>query len=178
MWLVTSPKGGIYYILGYLKIIVYLVSRLAPVLKTIFHQCVISYTCSKSNSGGSFYRAIRVRLATSIWYGTLMKNCLKDWSQSTSCLIRIAFSYRDQSQSYQLQPQAACCHNPLWGPQRNANSTVFCWWAETGPLFCLLPDDSFPDTCLSDRCFLDTMYHNAYQNAYPIMTKKHIVSLL
>ena len=25
---------------------------------------------------------IRVRLATSIWYGTLMKNCFKDWSQS------------------------------------------------------------------------------------------------
>ena len=24
--------------------------RLAPVLKTIFHQCVISYTCSQSNS--------------------------------------------------------------------------------------------------------------------------------
>ena len=27
-------------------------SRLAPVLKIIHHQCVISYTCSKSNSGG------------------------------------------------------------------------------------------------------------------------------
>ena len=27
--------------------------RLAPVLKTFFHQCVISYTCSQSNSGGS-----------------------------------------------------------------------------------------------------------------------------
>ena len=27
--------------------------RLAPVLKTIFHQCVISYTCSQSYSGGS-----------------------------------------------------------------------------------------------------------------------------
>ena len=27
--------------------------------------------------------AIRVRLATSIWYDTLMKNCFKDWSQST-----------------------------------------------------------------------------------------------
>ena len=55
--------------------------RLAPVLKTIFHQCVKSYTCSQSNSDGSvlnilvasltlmalFYnRAIRVRLATSI----------------------------------------------------------------------------------------------------------------
>ena len=28
-------------------------------------------------------RAIRVRLATSILYDTLMKNCFKDWSQST-----------------------------------------------------------------------------------------------
>ena len=28
-------------------------ARLAPVLKTIFHQCVISYTCSQSNSDGS-----------------------------------------------------------------------------------------------------------------------------
>ena len=27
--------------------------RLAPVLKIIFHQCVISYTCSQSYSGGS-----------------------------------------------------------------------------------------------------------------------------
>ena len=27
-------------------------------------------------------RAIRVRLATSICYDTLMKNCFKDWSQS------------------------------------------------------------------------------------------------
>ena len=29
-------------------------------------------------------RAIRVGLATSIWYDTLMKNCFKDWSQSIS----------------------------------------------------------------------------------------------
>ena len=28
-------------------------TRLAAVLKTIFHQCVISYTCSQSNSDGS-----------------------------------------------------------------------------------------------------------------------------
>ena len=28
-------------------------SRLAQVLKTFFHQCVISYTCSQSNSDGS-----------------------------------------------------------------------------------------------------------------------------
>ena len=27
--------------------------RLAPDLKTIFHQCVISYTCSQSKSDGS-----------------------------------------------------------------------------------------------------------------------------
>ena len=30
--------------------------RLAPVLKTIFHQCVISYTCSLSYSDGSVLR--------------------------------------------------------------------------------------------------------------------------
>ena len=35
-------------------------------LKHFFHQCVISYTCSQSNSDGSVLRAIRVRLATSI----------------------------------------------------------------------------------------------------------------
>ena len=28
-------------------------TRLAPVHKTIFHQCVISHTCSQSNSDGS-----------------------------------------------------------------------------------------------------------------------------
>ena len=28
-------------------------SRLAPVLKTIYHQCVISYICSQSYSDGS-----------------------------------------------------------------------------------------------------------------------------
>ena len=26
---------------------------MAPVLKTIFHQCVISFTCSQSNTDGS-----------------------------------------------------------------------------------------------------------------------------
>ena len=30
-----------------------LTHRLAPVLKTIFHQCFISYTCSQTNSDGS-----------------------------------------------------------------------------------------------------------------------------
>ena len=29
--------------------------RLAPVHKTIFHQCVISYTCSQSYSDGSVF---------------------------------------------------------------------------------------------------------------------------
>ena len=61
--------------------------RLAPVLKTVFHQCVISYTCSQSYSDGSVLnRAIRVRLATCIQYDTLMKNCFKDWRQSTNPL--------------------------------------------------------------------------------------------
>ena len=32
--------------------------RLAPVFKTIFHQCVISYTCSQSNSDGSVFKTI------------------------------------------------------------------------------------------------------------------------
>ena len=36
-----SGYNGIYY------------GRLAPVLKTIFHQRVISYTCSQSDSDGS-----------------------------------------------------------------------------------------------------------------------------
>ena len=34
-------------------------SRLAPVLKTSFHQCVISYTCSQSNSDGSVLKQSR-----------------------------------------------------------------------------------------------------------------------
>ena len=29
--------------------------RLPPVLKTIFHQCVIAYTCSQSNLDGSVF---------------------------------------------------------------------------------------------------------------------------
>ena len=33
--------------------------RLAPVLKTIFHQCVIPYTCSQSNSDGSVLKQSR-----------------------------------------------------------------------------------------------------------------------
>ena len=38
-------------------------NELAPVLKTICHQCVISYTCGQSNSDGTVNRIIRVRLA-------------------------------------------------------------------------------------------------------------------
>ena len=34
----------------------FLFGRLAPVLKTIFHQCVILYTCSQSYSDGSVLR--------------------------------------------------------------------------------------------------------------------------
>ena len=56
--------------------------RLAPVLKTIFHQCVIHILVASLTL---MALAIRVRLATSIrvQYDTLMKNCFKDWSQST-----------------------------------------------------------------------------------------------
>ena len=38
--------------------------RLAPVLKPIFHQCVISYTCSQSNSDGSVLTPMRLKSAT------------------------------------------------------------------------------------------------------------------
>ena len=55
------------FVLGAQKKRLICFARLAPVLKTIFHQCVISYTCSQSYSDGSVLnRAIRVRLATSI----------------------------------------------------------------------------------------------------------------
>ena len=39
------------------------------------------------------FKAIRVRLATSIWYGTLMKNCFMDWSQS-----RVVFEHDQTSE--------------------------------------------------------------------------------
>ena len=53
-------------------------------LKQFFINVSFHIMCSQSYSDGSVLnRAIRVRLATSIWYGTLMKNCFKDWSQST-----------------------------------------------------------------------------------------------
>ena len=60
--------------------------RLAPVLKTIFHQGVISYTCSQSNPDGSILRNGSTGIITepseldwlkSIWYGTLMKIALR-----------------------------------------------------------------------------------------------------
>ena len=49
--------------------------RLAPVLKTIFHQCVILYTCSQSNSDGSV-----------LWTGTTLtlqkkEPSVLDWLQ-------------------------------------------------------------------------------------------------
>ena len=40
--------------------------RLAPVLKTIFHQCVISYSCSQSYSDGSVLRTSYHILVASI----------------------------------------------------------------------------------------------------------------
>ena len=47
-------------------------SRLAPVLKTIFHQCVISYTCSQSYSDGSVLRTGSTRtLPTNFLVGNL-----------------------------------------------------------------------------------------------------------
>ena len=36
--------------------------RLAPVLKTIYHHCVISYTCSQSYSDGSVLRTGSTRI--------------------------------------------------------------------------------------------------------------------
>ena len=60
--------------------------RLAPVLTTIFinvsyHILVASLILMALFKN----RAVRVILATtSIWYDTLMKNCFKDWSQSTN----------------------------------------------------------------------------------------------
>ena len=56
--------------------------RLAPVLKTIFHQCVISYTCSQSNSDGSKTEPSELDWLQ-VYDDTLMKNCFKAWSQST-----------------------------------------------------------------------------------------------
>ena len=38
---------------GFVHIVFYIHIRLTPVLKTNFHQCVISYTYSQSNSDGS-----------------------------------------------------------------------------------------------------------------------------
>ena len=38
-----------------ISVLFWFLCSLAPVLKTIFHQCVISYTCSQSNSDGSVW---------------------------------------------------------------------------------------------------------------------------
>ena len=53
---------------------IYCLHRLAPVLKTIFHQCVILYTCSQSYSDGSVLKQSHQSVADT---GD------KDWSQST-----------------------------------------------------------------------------------------------
>ena len=45
--MVGSPDRAMYLLKRRFK------SKLAPVLKTIFHKCAISYACSQSNSGGS-----------------------------------------------------------------------------------------------------------------------------
>ena len=59
--------------------------RQAPVLKTIFIN--VSYNILVASlTLMALFRAIRVRLATSIWYDTLIKNCFKDWSQSIPLL--------------------------------------------------------------------------------------------
>ena len=38
--------------------------RLAPVIEPIFHQCVILYTCSQSNSDGPVLTPVRLKSAT------------------------------------------------------------------------------------------------------------------
>ena len=65
--------------------------RLAPVLKTIFHQCVISYTCSQSNSDGSKTEPSELDWLQ-VYDDTLMKNCFKAWSQSTQGSAQIELS--------------------------------------------------------------------------------------
>ena len=40
----------------YVSFTLYARIRLAPVLKTIFHQCVMSFTCNQSNSDGPVLR--------------------------------------------------------------------------------------------------------------------------
>ena len=78
-----------YYALILLKILIFvyrLYCRLAPVLKTIFHQCVISYTCSQSNSDDSKTEPSELDLLQ-VCYDILMKNCFKDLSQSI-CIVQ------------------------------------------------------------------------------------------
>ena len=58
---VVPAVGGFVFGPGFVGILLSLICcslllplcRLAPVPKTIFHQCVISYTCSQSNSYGA-----------------------------------------------------------------------------------------------------------------------------
>ena len=68
---------------GYVQLWCWGWPRLAQVLKTLFIN--VSYHIIRAGLTLMplfLNRAIRVRLATSIWYDTLMKNCFKNWSQS------------------------------------------------------------------------------------------------
>ena len=47
----------------YISIVPMTSGRLATVLKTIFHQCVISYTCSQSNSDGSVLKQFVINVS-------------------------------------------------------------------------------------------------------------------
>ena len=49
-------------------------TRLAPVIKTIFHQCVISYTCSQSNSDVSVLEPSELDWLQVYDIDTLVKN--------------------------------------------------------------------------------------------------------
>ena len=63
-----------------LKIVLYNQLGLLQSLKQVFIN--VSYHIRVASL--TLMRAIRVRLATSICYNTLMKNCFKDWSQSNN----------------------------------------------------------------------------------------------
>ena len=63
------------------------IPRLAPVLKTIFHQCVIPYNYSQSYSDGSVLKqSHQSKTGYKYMIDTLMKNGFKDWSHSGSSL--------------------------------------------------------------------------------------------
>ena len=56
-------------------------TRLAPVLKIFFINVSYQFLVASLT-----LIAIRVRIAVSKWYDTLMKKCFKDWRQSTNVL--------------------------------------------------------------------------------------------